>query len=310
MPIRIGKYGKVVADDFMSEDEDLEMDSSRSKSRSGHGNNKVVPAEFRQFERVGVDHEETIKDSIHLDWTSVKEQCPECGVNVKIWDGFAHRMLWNRTWLNAAAWQPLGTRYETDRWDSPIEGFVFRLWEWHKPGDTFSRKADMRRLYRRATTFDLPTPGPVYTHQDAEEDPDEDEYSLENLIKRGNDQDFPEEDDDYYHRNQGSSSDWITNMIPFGHPNLGGNAGRRLMSISNSQGGKNRLPQHKRKAAELVRVLNVTESIFYATLNHTTPRMVRLFSHRIVQRCVLTPVTEDRDFFCTPHYHTQPNTSK
>ena len=30
------------------------------------------------------------------------------------------------------------TRYETDRWDSPIEGFVFRLWQWRDPADTFT----------------------------------------------------------------------------------------------------------------------------------------------------------------------------
>ena len=61
---------------------------------------------WRQFERVGDDPAETVKDSIHLDWSYFFKNCPECGVRVKIWDGFAHRILWNRSWSNAIAFQP------------------------------------------------------------------------------------------------------------------------------------------------------------------------------------------------------------
>ena len=63
-------------------------------------------SEWRQFERVGDDPSETIKDSIHLDWIHYYRQCPECGVRVKLWDGFAHRILWNKSWANAVAFQP------------------------------------------------------------------------------------------------------------------------------------------------------------------------------------------------------------
>ena len=52
---------------------------------------------------------------------------------------FSHRLLWHRTWPRAVAFQPLSTRYETERPDSPIEGFVFRLWQWEPDvGDTFT----------------------------------------------------------------------------------------------------------------------------------------------------------------------------
>ena len=84
-------------------------------------------AEYRQFNTIGEDSTHTVKDSIHLDWTPVSGYCLECGVTVKIWDGFAHRLLWNQTWKRAVAFQPLSTRYEGDRSDSPIEGFVFRF---------------------------------------------------------------------------------------------------------------------------------------------------------------------------------------
>ena len=96
-------------------------------------------AKYRQFSVVGEDSSGTVKDSIHLDWASLKPGCPECGVTVKMWDSFAHRLLWHRTWARAVAFQPLSTRFETDRPDSPIEGFVFRLWQWQEQevADTF-----------------------------------------------------------------------------------------------------------------------------------------------------------------------------
>ena len=98
-------------------------------------------AKYRQFSVVGEDPSQTVKDSIHLDWSPIKAGCPECGVTVKMWDSFAHRLLWHKTWPRAVAFQPLSTRYETERPDSPIEGFVFRLWQWDEDevGDTFRR---------------------------------------------------------------------------------------------------------------------------------------------------------------------------
>ena len=43
------------------------------------------------------DASEAVRDSIHLDWTPAMSGCPECGVRVKLWDGFAHRTIWNRS---------------------------------------------------------------------------------------------------------------------------------------------------------------------------------------------------------------------
>ena len=53
---------------------------------------------------------------------------------------------------------------------------------------------------------------------------------------------------------------------------------------------------------------NVTESVFYVTLNHSTPEVARLLEHRVVQRC--ERVNEETPFKCTPHYDTQPNASE
>ena len=38
------------------------------------------------------------------------------------------------------AFQPVSTRFETGRWDSPVEGFAFRLWQWDEAEaeDTFT----------------------------------------------------------------------------------------------------------------------------------------------------------------------------
>ena len=95
-------------------------------------------AKYRQFAVIGEDPRQTVKDSIHLDWSPLKPHCAECGVTVKMWDSFAHRLLWQQTWPRAVAFQPLSTRYETERSDSPIEGFVFRLWQWQPDvADTF-----------------------------------------------------------------------------------------------------------------------------------------------------------------------------
>lgn len=140
-----------------------------------HAGDKYV-----QFDTIGEDKTETIRDSIHMDFVELRPGCPECGVNVRIWDGFAHRVLWNKTWFHAVAFQPVSTRFETDRWDSPIEGFAFRLWQWDDPVDTFSIQAD---LFAASSTTTSTTPRPI-ERREAEDEEEEDEYSLENLFKR------------------------------------------------------------------------------------------------------------------------------
>ena len=112
---------------------------------SGDGGG-LSAAKYRQFAVIGEDPSQTVKDSIHLDWSRLKAHCAECGVTVKMWDGFAHRLLWQKTWPRAVAFQPLSTRYETERPDSPIEGFVFRLWQWQpdQVADTFTAARQRR----------------------------------------------------------------------------------------------------------------------------------------------------------------------
>ena len=56
------------------------------------------------------------------------------------------------------------------------------------------------------------------------------------------------------------------------------------------------------------RYMNVTESIFYATLNHTKLRMVKIFNQTIIQKCKFSSKTEM--YKCSPHYNTQSNSSK
>ncbi|XP_040571328.1 uncharacterized protein [Lepeophtheirus salmonis] len=184
-------------------------------------------SEFYQFESIGIDSSETIRDSIHLDVSPLKSNCPECGVIVKIWDGFAHRILWSQSWRNAVAFQPLSTRYETERWDSPIEGFVFRLWEWESPSDTF-KEGIRRQMY-------------PYTYRK----------------KLG----YPQSTDV---RNEGEEKDDF-----------------------------------------VIRILNVTETVFYATLNHTKPKLISLVSKKIQQKCIKS--FNEHTFECTPHFNSHPN---
>lgn len=94
-------------------------------------------------------------------------------------------------------------------------------------------------------------------------------------------------------------------MLPFSH----GRSGRRLMAVASEEA------EAEAAASTETRVLNVTESLFYVTLNHSTARLVRLYSHRIVQRCdlgseegaegVRVPTVD-----CLPHFNTQQNMSK
>ena len=102
-------------------------------------------AKYRQFDVIGEDSLATVKDSIHLDWSPLNADSPEAGVTVKMWDSFAHRLLWQQTWPRAVAFQPLSTRYETNRPDSPIEGFLFRIWQWKSDvRDTFTAAREKR----------------------------------------------------------------------------------------------------------------------------------------------------------------------
>ena len=353
-------------------------------------------APFREYQQSGVvgeDKAEAIRDSIHLDWNSIRPNCPECGVNVKIWENFAHRLLWNRTWFNSVAFQPLSMRYETDRWDSPIEGFVFRLWTWNDPKDTFTlRKSilnnnvnlvdrDDDSKYNHREFVKRKANEAIETNEDEE---DEDSNSFNSVYKshNGNDDYQQNQEDDNLQDQQISPYSLISNLLPFGHPNLGPSH-RRLLAVgydyeprssSNSNNhiiyGKRK--KHHRKSTkkkkkmhsnhhraygynnndydyrvhngtkaalntkssyisynaqqsflrnederiktihgiyrDQIRYLNVTETIFYATLNHTNTKIVALFNHTIVQRCTYLDNLET--YQCFPHYSPQSNSSK
>ncbi len=276
-------------------------------------------ASYRQFEVVGEDADFTVKDSIHLDWSPLKKGCPEAGVTVKIWDGFAHRLLWNKTWRYATAFQPLSTRYETDRSDSPIEGFVFRLWQWDRAevGDTFT----VNRKLETPTGF-TPTPPTTPSASTAStEEEEEEEESIFDLAKKSND--FYEAEDNERPQYQPPYS-MLSKMIPFGQPNIDGR--RHLLSlddnfdkykqqmngyqkISDKKGRFNGKNRHKYSDDNSVtRLLDVTETLFYATLNHTSPQVIPLFSHKLIQRCEQPSPKEP--YHCTPHYKTMSSSSK
>ena len=93
----------------------------------------------------------------------------------------------------------------------------------------------------------------------------------------------------------------ISSLMPFGRPNL-----RGLLSYSGSK-KLNRLVSRPPKNS-IRRVLNVTETLFYATLNHSSPQVIALFAHDIVQECVQR--TPFMPYQCQPHYDTMPNSSK
>ena len=65
----------------------------------------VLNDDYRQFDAVGQDATETIKDSIHLDWVTTRPECPECGCVVRLWDTFAHRLIYNQTFPKSVAFQ-------------------------------------------------------------------------------------------------------------------------------------------------------------------------------------------------------------
>ena len=337
--------------------------------------------EYQQSDAVGEDQVEAIRDSIHLDWTPLRSNCPECGVNVKIWENFAHRRVWNRTWVNSIAFQPMSMRYETDRWDSPIEGFVFRLWTWQNPKDTFTLGKDKllnnykyinEAEFRKNKINKLETSEKKLSGENEDEE-DPESNSFNNIYKSHNyDQDDNEEEENALQSQQVSPYSLISNLLPFGHPNLGISQ-RRLLSVENNvilpksntnyivhskrkkhhrKSSKNKNKMHnshhrtydydyrtnKEKSLLLnrertntvaaqtflsngmksimrsyreqqqTRYLNVTETIFYATLNHTNLRIVDLFNHTIVQKC--TYLSSQGTYKCSPHYNSQSNSSK
>ena len=121
------------------------------------------------------------------------------------------------------------------------------------------------------------------------------------------------EDTDYYERDNMHATDWLgAGLNPFiPHPARQ----RRLLSISDrgrnraGDGIKNKSHGEKKGETNVIqRFLNVRESVIYITLNHTTPKVVRLFSQNVTQKCEFN-LKEDR-FDCLPHFDTQPNSSK
>ena len=268
---------------------------------------KTDSGSYRQFKAVGQDLTETVRDSIHLDWRLLNRKCPECGVTVKLWDSFAYQLIYNQTWNNSVAFQPLSARYETERWDSPIEGFVFRLWTWPNPGNTFTfgRNLDEEEEELPVTTTERPKP----KKQPKEEEEEDDIFAL---YRKSRHDDDGWQEDDANSRQSSSAMDILGSMLPFGHANLGA---RRLMAIDSSshhhqnvhKSHTKRTKKHHSRGSSSFRYLDVTESIFYATLNHTSPHLVRLFTHPIVQRCTLN---KNQQYSCLPHYNTQSNSSK
>lgn len=98
-------------------------------------------------------------------------------------------------------------RYETERWDSQIEGFIFRVWIWNNPSDTFTFGKSL---------YDIPSSSATPTTHTTTSSPDD----TEDIIHTNQESDYTSEDD--IQENQGSPYEWISNMVPFGHPNLGG----------------------------------------------------------------------------------------
>ena len=104
----------------------------------------------------------------------------------------------------------------------------------------------------------------------------------------------------------------ISNLMPFGRPNLRGllsyhkrSSSSKLNTISKNH--KN-LSKPSVKKSSIRRVLNVTETLYYATLNHSSPQVIALFTHDIMQECVQR--TPFMPYQCQPHYDTMPNSSK
>ena len=136
---------------------------------------------------------------------------------------------------------------------------------------------------------------------DEEEGGEEEEEEEEDLRTFYNPDSSAEEETSDNTRYQPPYEVVISSLMPFGRPNL-----RGLLSYSGSK-KLNRLVSRPPKNS-IRRVLNVTETLFYATLNHSSPQVIALFAHDIVQECVQR--TPFMPYQCQPHYDTMPNSSK
>jgi hypothetical protein len=83
-------------------------------------------------------------------------------------------------------------------------------------------------------------------------------------------------DDDSSMRSGAGPYEWISNLVPFGHPN------RHLLSVAPVSRRFRRFVGDKKKSVQSgagdasFRLLNVSETLFYATLNHTNPQLVTI----------------------------------
>ena len=113
----------------------------------------------------------------------------------------------------------------------------------------------------------------------------------------------------------------ISNLIPFGRPNLRGLLSYKKQSYYNSvqpvekaaaaaaaAESENLVVEQRVLRQQRWRVLNVTETIYYATLNHSSPQVIPLFSHNLLQKCVQKMPFQP--YQCHPHFDTMPNSSK
>ncbi len=245
---------------------------------------------FRQFSSLSSSPSASsaLKDSIHLDLKS-SSSSPELGVVAILWDGFAHRTLWNQSWSRAVGFQPLATRFETDRWDSPVEGFVFRLWQWGQDQrDTFivGREEKLTRIKSTTTSPRTTAFQPPSENEDEEE-------AMGYYFGGGDSLNEPFERDDSPPRQP--PNDWMTSLFSFGRPMR-----RRLR--------RSLLGAEEEGWDDLIRLLSVRETLIYMTLNHTTPSVTDLYVHNIVQKCSRSKIGEA--FSCKPHFDTQPQSSK
>ena len=138
----------------------------------------------------------------------------------------------------------------------------------------------------------------------------DDEAEEESIFRKSSSTDDYVNDEEDSNRGQGSPYDWISNLVPFGHP-----SSRHILSVVDVKKRRYRryVDNSKRKSVQsdadvTFRLLNVTETIFYATLNHTNPRLVELFKHDFVQKCDLSKGS--KTYSCLPHYNTVANSSK
>ncbi len=79
-----------------------------------------------------------------------------------------------------------------------------------------------------------------------------------------------------------------------------------LGPLGGGGGGHRRLLSTSSYSSPPKKVLWLRESVYYLTLNHSSPRATRLFSQRLAQVCSYA----EGEYSCLPHYDTQPNSGK